>query len=92
MAHPRTRRAAQQQGGESQEGQAQRRRCSPVASAAAPPPLQQAASSPGLLAEAAEQAQPTSAFDWFDHWFPIAFVKDIPDGQPYGFRLLDQPM
>jgi len=25
-------------------------------------------------------------------WFPVAFVRDIPDKAPYGFRLLDQPM
>ena len=28
----------------------------------------------------------------YDHWFPIAFVRDIPDGAPYGFQLLGEPM
>ncbi|KAL4424531.1 hypothetical protein ABPG77_010111 [Micractinium sp. CCAP 211/92] len=93
VVHPRSSYAVQQQGGEAQQRHGQRRRSSTVASAAAAPPsVQQTAGTQGPLPEASEHSQPSSSFDWFDHWFPIAFVKDIPDGQPYGFRLLDQPI
>ncbi|KAL4451506.1 hypothetical protein ABPG75_007168 [Micractinium tetrahymenae] len=94
VAYQSTRRSVQQLGEQAQEQAGCRRPQVPTASAAAAPPqLQQTAGSPSPPAEAAEQAQPSSSsFDWFDHWFPVAFVKDIPDGQPYGFRLLDQPI
>ena len=46
--------------------------------------------SPG--AQAAPAAAPAGGFDWFDHWWPIAFAKDIPAKEPYGFELLETPM
>lgn len=83
VAHPRSRRTPV------------RRMLPPTATAApAPPPPQfvppTAASSPSQAAEQGEAAP--AAFDWADHWYPVAFVKDIPDKEPYSFRLLDQPM
>lgn len=83
VAHPRSRRTPV------------RRMLPPTATAApAPPPPQfvppTAASSPSQAAEQGEAAP--AAFDWADHWYPVAFVKDIPDKEPYSFRLLDQPI
>ena len=54
----------------------------------ATPPLQQP-----LGAQAAPGAAPAGdGFVWFDHWWPIAYAKDIPAKEPYGFELLETKM
>ena len=60
------------------------------AAVAEPATAEPLAESPG--AQDAPGAAPTSAFDWFDHWWPIAYAKDIPAKEPYGFELLETPM
>jgi phenylpropionate dioxygenase-like ring-hydroxylating dioxygenase large terminal subunit len=41
---------------------------------------------------AAAEEDTRGRIDWFAQWWPIAFVRDIPDKEPYSFRLLDQPI
>lgn len=46
---------------------------------------------PPVVTEQAAAGQP-GKLDWFGEWWPVAFVRDIPDKQPYAFTLLEQPM
>lgn len=56
-------------------------------------PLRPAAQLPAAAAEVAEAEEASrGCIDWFAQWWPVAFVRDIPDKEPYSFRLLDQPM
>lgn len=43
------------------------------------------------VAEEAPEAIP-GRIDWFAQWWPVAFVRDVPDKEPYSMKLLDQPM
>lgn len=53
-----------------------------------PPPSAQLAAPEVAAAEEASRGR----VDWFATWWPVAFVRDIPDKEPYSFKLLDQPM
>ncbi|KAI7840725.1 hypothetical protein COHA_005541 [Chlorella ohadii] len=59
------------------------RRCARTA-----PPSAQLAAPEVAAAEEASRGR----VDWFGTWWPVAFVRDIPDKEPYSFKLLDQPI
>ncbi|EFN56079.1 hypothetical protein CHLNCDRAFT_145588 [Chlorella variabilis] len=74
-----------------------RRQLAPAATAEAqappaPPAFWTATPAPAPPSQEEQPEQPEATFNWFDQWYPIAYVKDIPDDAPYGFVLLEQPI
>jgi phenylpropionate dioxygenase-like ring-hydroxylating dioxygenase large terminal subunit len=35
---------------------------------------------------------PVANFNWKHYWYPIAFVRDLPNDRPYSFSLYDEPL
>lgn len=33
-----------------------------------------------------------ATFDWVRCWYPVAFVRDLPDAKPFGFSIHDEPL
>lgn len=62
----------------------------PRRAASSLPPAAQLSAAAAEVAAAEEASR--GRIDWFAQWWPVAFVRDIPDKEPYSFRLLDQPM
>ena len=39
----------------------------------------------------APEGSETQRFNWRHCWYPIAFMQDLPQGQPYGFEVYGEP-
>lgn len=40
----------------------------------------------------ADQEETPQSFDWFNNWYPVAFVSDLDPSQPHRFVLLGSPL
>jgi phenylpropionate dioxygenase-like ring-hydroxylating dioxygenase large terminal subunit len=47
---------------------------------------------PELLVSALPRPEISQEFNWRNCWYPIIFVRDLPQKRPYGFSLYDEPL